>query len=906
MHKINYNFNLLENKDDVYDQKIEWLKDQINERIDTIERNSNLNDGNLGKSIEELKNQLDYVQPMYDISALIDEAIANANYDLSRYITETEFEDGLNQKLTDYVRSVDLPSIVAGYDYVTSTAVQEMMADASMGTAYAQTLVANAEFYKEYNASLGKDCFVYVSDESISNYSTLEEYYPDVKGIVDPDNKGLQDDEVAERLVRKAEQTFLIIYKQLSLIKQSVTNSDASIDILASIRNPQSGREIVGAIFVKANELGSYIGLNADQIILSADHQLALEAGEFSINTDNFAIGTDGTVVAANILLSGGATAYNMETYYMTANNITVDGMTADHITVTDMTATDVTMNNLTVNGIFANEITLNSKGGYTKIDENGILYAHGAQIDGNVTAKQFQASEDVAITTGDGYSGTVTKSTAITGSAFGMEVSGSLYNNGSERDLSGNSLYIELVDELPNDGGGDINDSILYGVPVLCMKYRTLDGVQHVYRLKPGSWMSDGGADSSKFRWYQQYGTDVLKYNFDQYALSGNSNKYYTASLSSNFPGTMYIFSPLYRNTFVQNSNDGDTVYRLRVDSFGTDDSVNTRLNNLKTYNLVDSNSVTTSNVNDHTVYALKSKIDSKGGTTYCGEAVGSTPITPELCTTYQSYLQPTITAGVEYNHYETFTSISDQYGVRRMFDYILRAAGAKKTTTGGIVGNNDIWNMEGFLSYPVRADIGGTQGLAGNVPFTTNGFYTSNGKTIRDQEFQYDVTVYPMVTINNNGKTASTSTNYVYARCTFGVFGDYNHDYSGNNVQADAPIKCNVGPYTELVNDMYDNNHHTDGEFIPETIELTLSFDCMFVVSNMSFNPLLSTTKDAILDKMYNFLSSYTFEGNLVENALNTHVQFEGTISGKFRVRDEYNSFTTHNVVLTKNTVD
>ena len=905
MHKINYNFNLLENKDDVYEQKIEWLKDQINDRIDTIERNSNLNDGNLGKSIEELKNQLDYIQPMYDISALIDEAIANANYDLSRYITETEFEDGIDQKLTGYVRSVDMDNALS--NYVTSAAVQEMMADATTGNAYAQTIVANAEFYKEYNADRQLDCFVYKDSGTISGFANLEEYYnnPAVKNEVDPNNKGLTDENVVRALIRKAENTFETIYKQLALIKQSVTNSDASIDIMAAIQNPETGDDIVAAIFAKATETGSYVGINADQIVIDANHQLALNAGTFSINTDNFAIGTDGTVVARNINLAGGATAYNMETYYMKARDIEVDGMTAEHVTVTDMTATKVTMNNLTVNGIFANEITLNSKGGYTKIDENGILYAHGAQIDGNVTAKQFNASEEVSITTGDNYTGTVTKSTAINGSAFGMEVTGTLHNGNNTRDLTGNSLYIELVDELPNDGSGDITDPVLYGVPVLCMNYRDLNGVQHVYRLKPGSWMGDSTADTSKFRWYKQYDTDVLKYSFEKDRLS--SSKYYTASLSSNFPGTLYIFSPAYRNTYAPQNNGIDTVYRLRVDSFGNDSSVNDRLNNLKTYSLVDSNSVTTSTVNDHTVYALKSSIDANGGTTYCGDAVGSTPITPELCTAYQSYLQSTISAGVEYRYTNRFASLTNDYGVNHIFEYFLRAAGTKQDGYGGVIGNNDLWVMEGldFTNGPTRADIGGTQGFTNNVPFTTGGFYTSNGKTIGDQEFYYDVAVYPIVTINNNGKSASTTTNLVYAKCTFGLFGNYNNSYSGNNDQSQAPIKCNVGPYTSLVGNEYNANTYVDGEFIPETIQLTLSFDCMFEVSGMSFKPLLSTTKDTILNKMYSFLSSYAFEGNLKHNALNEHVQFEGIVTGKFKVRMN-NSLETYDVVLTKNTVD
>lgn len=907
MHKINYNFEVLASKDDVSEQKINWLRDKYNQMFDDLLKRVLENDDNLANAIDTLNDKLDHIQPMFDVEDLINDAIANATIDLQRFITETEFQNGLNQALGNYVRSIDMEAILAGKDYITSAAFDEMMADATTGNAYAQRMVANAEFYKEYNASRGKDCFVYQTTEAVSNYSTLEEYYVAVQNEVDPNRKGMDDEGVLNALIRKAEQTFMVIYKQLSLIKQSVTNSEASIDIMAAI-NSTDGDRIVAAIFAKATELGSFLELYADEIVANAEHKLLLQTDAFEIRTTNFKVSPSGNVEAKSITLSDNVTAYDMKTYNMEAENMKATNIETHNMKAYDMEAyhmygNDLTVVDLVANGITATNITLTSKGGNTSIDENGILHANGAIINGDVTAKKFNASKLVDVTTSDNYTGNITKTTTIDGSMFNISASGTLSNGTVSRDVTGNSLYIELLDSVENNDGGDITDTVMHCVPVLCMKYTDSRGETKTYMLKPGSWTILGGSvNSSDMRWYQQYGWDVMTYGFGVPTGSTPSSYYYSGTLNNSlisgtdniYNGTFYVFNPENRTTFVGTTTD-DKVYRLKV-NLGTNPTGN--LETLRSKDLVTS-SATVSNVNENTVYALRSKLNIGGCSPYCDQAYSNTPIESSLCGTFKSCLDSTISAGVKYNYRKNYvTQMEDAFGMRNIYNFMLYALGGK---VGENNRTNNTWSLQGGTAgNGVGATITGTEGFINNFPFCTGGFYTSdNDYGMTSEYFTYDVYACPMISITNYGKNASTTTDTIYIRCSTSMTGTYTRNYEGDPAQTggETPIQYYTDPYLD--------NTPENGEFVPDTMSATMNFDCVLKLSSpVNYDPLSNKAEEEIMDAVGKFLTRVSlYDRNKTTINGQTHIQFNATIWGKTRVRDTFGYIQTYSgIALTK----
>ena len=906
MHKINYNFEILASRDDVSNQKFDWLKEQYDNLFENLKKYVDENDNNLGNALDSLNDKIDNIKPMFDIEDLINDAIANATIDLQRFITETEFQNGLNQALGQYVRSVDIDGILAGKDYITSAAFDEMMADSTTGNAYAQRMVANAEFYKEYNTERGKDCFVYQNTEKVSKFADLDEYYEEVKHEVDPDGKGMMDEGVVDRLVKKAEQVFMIIYKQLSLIKQSVTNSEASIDIMAAL-NGNDGERIVSAIFLKATEMGSFMELYADQIIMNAEHQLKLETDEFQINSTNFKVTPSGKVTATDITLSGNVVAEGMKSNNMTANNMYAK----------DITAVNMNASNVTANGITAIDITLKSKNGVTKIDEDGILWAHGAKIDGDITAQRFLATEESVVEASadtNNYGGTITKNTVINGSSFGISADGSLSNGSNSVNVTGNSLYIELSNVLENEkyGTNDIPDQYMYGVPVLCMNYVDQSGHLHKYVLDPSSWKDlSRTVSSSDMRWYEQY--SVLDYKFN--APSTQTNYYYKESLPGSYAlaGTLYMFNPNNSSQFITN-NGLDTVYRLNINRL--DDSPSTTIGYLKDNLLVkNSSSVNASNINNYTAYALKSLIDRFGGTAYCGPAASMTEITNDLCGDFRKYLQNNLSLGVVYrftNYFSELPSIDDDtYGLNNLYDFIIRATGGEDDIFGKPIKGNDMWKISGIINGVQRDNIDAeVRNLKDNLPFCSGGRCTTGSNSIQGQEYYYSVSAYPIINITDYGKEVATSTNLIYVTCSIGISGYYAYTDSVNtNLSA---IEC-VAKYNDWTNDNYPTYQQmaSGGILKPHHIDSHLNFDCVFSLGGIQFNPLDPQMESTIMSKVYDFLKKFPFsgedhKGKIISNSLKDYAQFYSTFEATFKIPSNYGGTTDTRVILTKNTID
>ena len=327
-----------------------------------------------------------------------------------------------------YVKTSSLDNKLKGY--VASSAFETYKSDAKNRTASSSLIVANSKFATiKYN---NKDYLINNDDAgSRSQYQTIEEYWNNEAKNTYPD---LSDADTLNSFIGNCETKFRTISTELANISAKVGQGSAQVDIIAAVEG-EGGEQIVGAIITKANQSGSLVSLNANKINLDADHKLTLNSGTFEINSSNFTLNDNGLI--------------------------------------------------------------LKGKNGNTSIDEDGILRAQGAIIQGAITADKFVAESTKKISISNGetgkYEGNVTKRTSINSDEFVIETSGVLKDTqGSQIDVTGNKLYIRMVDKLVNNNT-DIKDvsgktvQYLYGVPVLCMMY---NGVE--YPLSPASWFRE------------------------------------------------------------------------------------------------------------------------------------------------------------------------------------------------------------------------------------------------------------------------------------------------------------------------------------------------------------------------------------------------------------------------------
>ena len=347
-----------------------------------------------------------------------------------------------------YVKTSSLDNKLKGY--VASSAFETYKSDAKNRTASSSLIVANSKFATiKYN---NKDYLINNNDTgSRSQYQTIEEYWEKEVKNTYPD---LSDEDTLKNFIGNCETKFKTVSTELANISAKVGQGSAQVDIIAAVEG-EDGEQIVGAIITKANQSGSLIGLNADRIHLDANHKLTLKSGTFEINSSNFTLNDNGLI--------------------------------------------------------------LRGKNGNTSIDGDGILRAQGAIIQGAITADKFVAESTKKISISNGetgkYEGNVTKRTSINSDEFVIETSGVLKDTqGSQIDVTGNKLYIKMVDKLVNNNT-DIKDvsgktvQYLYGVPVLCMMY---NGVE--YPLSPASWFKEPVDGENPTDMYFFYVEDTYK----------------------------------------------------------------------------------------------------------------------------------------------------------------------------------------------------------------------------------------------------------------------------------------------------------------------------------------------------------------------------------------------------------
>lgn len=456
VNTINQNFKTIINNYDIANFKWEQYSKKITDEIEKLKRHCDKSNIDIARSVDSLNTRIDNITDLNDIQTQINNAIMNANLELTGFISDLAGQQVANA-MGGYVKTSSLDNKLKGY--VASSAFETYKSDAKNRTASSSLIVANSKFATiKYN---NKDYLINNDDTgSISKYQTIEEYWKTVKDKY-PD---LSDEKTLNDFIKDCETKFRTVSTELANISAKVGQGNAQVDIIAAVEG-EGGEQIVGAIITKANKSGSSVSLNADKINLDANHKLTLNSGTFEINSSNF------------------------------------------------------TLNN--------NGLTLSVNGGKTRIDANGILHAQGADIQGTITADRFESekTDNYTVSVGENdYSGAITKKTLMNSNEFCIESIGKFSPKdgiGSDIDVTGNKLYIKIMDKLPN-ANTDIKDAdgnmvnYLYGVPVLCMMYNNVE-----YPLSPASWFMPSSGNNPT----------------DMYFIGGSDNNTYT-SVSSSTPG--------------------------------------------------------------------------------------------------------------------------------------------------------------------------------------------------------------------------------------------------------------------------------------------------------------------------------------------------------------------------------
>lgn len=955
MHKINYNFELIENREDVNDYKLAKYSKQINDEIKNLKERVDSNNSILSNSIDRLSGEISSSGSSADIQAKVNNAIMNANSLISEMVTSLAGQQ-INSALGSYVKSSELDSRLDGYitsgdlgnyvtrdelpdgtvDYVSSTAFDAFKADAARKSASASRIVSNNKLYRI-------DGYLVYNDGRKSEYRTIEEYFKSLSAsekaeilggkTFSSDEEALEDPDVANALIELIERTFRTVASELSLFKQEVIDGQASFELVAAAADDDTfGPRIAASIFGYADKDGSKLELNADQITLSADHKLEVETGTFTVNKNNdnanFQLKENGDVkVKGNIT----ATSLTLEGDAQTKINNLIQSGVESGIQSNDTIRTALTNlinivgtdngwgNNdpetpddndswltrafdktfasgglLLTGNIFVGDSNGNITAGMMgagsdnndirffagsgsssvsnapfKVYENGHLYASDAEISGNIKANKFEAQKDVTFSE-ENCSGTITKNTSIQGDKFIIEANGELTtveNNTTKTiDVTGNALYIKILDKLVNENNSNF-DTYLYGVPVLCMRYNNKE-----YVLNPVSWQINA-TDISNMRWLEKY--DVSMYSFidptGKSSLNGkyfSNNSTYAQQLSSliNYSGNYYMFSTDNESSFIADLNIKNKMCQFTVLDIGDSALESQKIGWMYDNGLISNDD----DPLDDTAWAYTLEYNYQQNTQnpnnslstnipsmYIGEAQDTTTkITEGLCETFSGYLIENISAGlIEY--YSDGSQTLTGSVVTGIYNFFI----------DNLSSENAEWKYNNMAVYVFGL---GAEGNRNILPFGT-----AQNRDISPIDSRYDFAfdMYPIINIGSYGKSVNNyNVQKMYSKCEirFKAFYDY--------VQNDNSLT-------------YDPCSPEDGDggtIHPYIIEMKLEFGLYLDLNSAitDCSPYESETKTKLANILKPFINNFKFKDNeiLTDSMVKYTVKIENYEGSEF----------------------
>ena len=335
MVKINRNFEIILNRDDVTESKLNQWAENIENKLADIRNENGIISNTILNNVQNLENKINNLTGLDGITKEVQNAINNATIDAESLIND-KVGEAISSKLGDYVKTSTLNERLDGY--VASTAFDTYKSDSSKSLAQSSKIVANSKFLKLPNGD--DECLVRLTGE-ITGFKSVEDYFkslsPSEKTAIlgdktfSSDDKALEDPDVIAKLIEVCEKTFKTIVSEMSTISQNVGPGYAESSIISAV-NGANGKQIAASIFTKANEKGSGITLNADNILINSGQTLNVQSGgnfniknggnfkinsggKFQITSDNFNIDSNGNVTvkgaieATSLTITSGSSA---------------------------------------------------------------------------------------------------------------------------------------------------------------------------------------------------------------------------------------------------------------------------------------------------------------------------------------------------------------------------------------------------------------------------------------------------------------------------------------------------------------------------------------------------------------------------------------------------------------------
>ena len=318
MLKINHNFEIISNRDDVTESKLNQWAESIETQLNDIRNENGIISDALLNNVQKLENKINNATDLDGIVKEVQNIVNNATIDVENLINDKAGE-AISSRLGDYVKTSTLNEKLDGY--VASTVFDTYRSDSSKSLAQSSKIVANSKFLKLPNGD--DECLVKIGGE-ITGFKSVEDYFtnglsPSEKEEIlggktfDSNDKALEDPDIVANLIKKCEETFKTVVTEMSTITQTVGPDNVENTIIATVKGGKKGEDITASIFAKANNDGSEITLNADNILIDSNHTLNVQSGgniniesdgnfkinsggKFQITSDNFNIDSNGNV----------------------------------------------------------------------------------------------------------------------------------------------------------------------------------------------------------------------------------------------------------------------------------------------------------------------------------------------------------------------------------------------------------------------------------------------------------------------------------------------------------------------------------------------------------------------------------------------------------------------------------
>ena len=143
VNTINQNFKTIVNNYDISNFKWEQYSKKITDEIEKLKRHCDKSNIDITRSVDSLNTRIDNITDLNDIQTQINNAIMNANLELTGFISDLAGQQVANA-MGGYVKTSALDSKLKGY--VTSSAFDKYNSNADKKTASWNLIVANSKF----------------------------------------------------------------------------------------------------------------------------------------------------------------------------------------------------------------------------------------------------------------------------------------------------------------------------------------------------------------------------------------------------------------------------------------------------------------------------------------------------------------------------------------------------------------------------------------------------------------------------------------------------------------------------------------------------------------------------------------------------------------------------------------